>query len=87
MLASEIIKCDPRSIFDLYSYGAQSESNFSQYQSRYWQNYMTDSDMGLSRACSLNNSLQDDMHFETSVPLLSLRIARGVPKEWANAPL
>ena len=34
-----------------------------------------DSDMGFSRACSLDNSLQDDMHFKASAPLLSPHIA------------
>ena len=36
---------------------------------------MKDSGMGLSRACSLDNSLQDDMHFEASAPLLLPHIA------------
>ena len=36
---------------------------------------MKDSDMGLSPAYSMDNSLQDDMYFEASAPLLSPHIA------------
>ena len=36
---------------------------------------MKDSDMRLSPPYSIHNSLQDDMHFEASAPLLSPHIA------------
>ena len=74
---------DPRSIFDPVM--AVQRSNFG----GFWDfstlradigKTIKDSDMGFSPACSLDNSLLDNMYFEASAPLLSPHSAWEAPR-------